>query len=444
MKKIILGFTTVAAIAAPIAAVVACGDDGTYNGPVVMKEYLKANTGAKEIRVLGHKQELSQQFGWENIGGAQDYMATLLTRLTTQGQEPVLFNVENAASLKKVDGHVEDIANGSYNSTTQPELVKLKASLLALTNKNSHTTLGGNSLPAWLENFGLIYNKDKMTAAGITFESIATAGTNGFVETGNTAKLDQKKLNKAGLDKLFVYLKAHKNTAHVETVMRYPGKSGSEWVFLSHLLGASVGYASNAAPTTVPSFQTGIDMLKNFVGLSGGGTQVASRTADQQVGEFAAGKSFMIQQGSWMESSILNTNPGIHLGMLPLVFGTDLKSAMTTSQWWVINSGATPEEKEQAAKMLNYLYFTKIGQQMMATAGIVPSADLKDGVIAKNKVEDAAKIYATTYESAHTQFPQFFNNSNPALSNAYRALVRGGQDSVFIAAANTAWAKTKK
>ena len=166
---------------------------------------------------------------------------------------------------------------------------------------------------------------------------------------------------------------------------------------------------------------------------------------DFQVGKFAAGKSFMIQQGSWNETAILNVNPSIHLGMLPLVFDTNVKASMTISQWWIINAKASAPKKEEAAKLLNYLYFTKKGQQLMGTAGIVPSSSMIKGVTVKNKIENAASIYTTKYESAHTQFPKFFNNANADLTDAFRTSITAGSsgDDAFIAALVKAWNQTK-
>ena len=438
MKKYLLGLTIIPAIALPVAAMFVKGDAGIYNGPVVMEQYKAKNTNVGELKILGHKQELAQQFGWENIGGSQDYMATLTTRLGIPKQMPTLYNVENASSLKKIDAYVEKISTKTY--AEKSELNKLKSNM----EKIKNSKLGGNALPAWMENFGLIYNKDKMKAAGIQF--VNTNITNGFNKMNQ--KLNSKKLTKTGLLSLLDYLNTKKSKAGVDTVMRYPGRSGSEWPFLSHLLGASVGYKNSSEPagyslTSVPNFDSGVEMLHKFIEMSGGGVAVSSRAVDYQVGEFAAGRSFMIQQGSWMEGNIFETNPNIKLGMLPLVFGSENQTAMTTSQWWAINSQSSGAEKEAAAKFLNYLYFEKDGQQFMGTAGVMVNLQLEPGVTIKNKVEDAAKIYGKSYESAHTKFPGHFNSGNSDLADAYRELVKNGKsgDAVFKLALIKAWNK---
>lgn len=271
---------------------------------------------------------------FETAGGGTDYGAMLKSKLAS-GDMPDIFNNGGNVELESWKEHLEDLSDQPWAANVSD---------LAKQPMTSGGKLYGQ--PMGLEGYGFLYNKDLFAKAGITKLPA------NFTELSDAAK----KLKAAGIT---------------------PFANGyQEWWILG-IHNANIPFANQPDPIKfVDDLKasktkiTGNAVFKDWVKLLDLTTKYSNKnplTTDYntEVTMFANGEAAMTQQGNWTQVQILQTNPNIKMGILPMPISDSApgvgKIYVGVSNNWVIynKSKVKPEAKE----FLNWLVTSDVGQK---------------------------------------------------------------------------------
>ncbi|OKP67874.1 ABC transporter substrate-binding protein [Paenibacillus helianthi] len=289
---------------------------------------------AEQLNALAeqYEKETGVKVEVETHGGGEDYGALLKAEIAS-GSEPEIFNNGGYTALVPYMDRATDLSNEPWAANLIP------------TSKTPATVDGKlYGMPMNVEGYGLIYNKDLFTKAGITEEP----------KTLPQLKDAVAKLKAAGIT---------------------PFEATNEWWSMGiHLV--NVGLAHQPDPKKfIEDVKAGKATIKgnpvfeqwlNLVDVIFDNAQDNKMTTDYatQVAEFASGKAAMMLQGNWTQGDIDKINPAMNLGLLPLPIsdkeGTILVGVPNN---YVVNSkSAHPEE---AKAFLNWLVTSETGKKYL-------------------------------------------------------------------------------
>lgn len=193
--------------------------------------------------------------------------------------------------------------------------------------------------PLAFEGYGFIYNKDLFAKAGI--DKLPTTLTE--------LKQANEKLKAAGISS---YSEGYK----------------SFWILGQHLFNLPFAYEADS-PAAIEKLTKGemkIADLKNMTGFFdvldmtvkyGKGAESIGLSYDNQVADFASGKTAMMQQGVWAIDSITKINPNMNMGMFAIPLNDnaeDTKLPVGVSTYYSINKDS--KHIEESKKFLNWLH----------------------------------------------------------------------------------------
>ncbi|MCA1030932.1 ABC transporter substrate-binding protein [Bacillus timonensis] len=274
------------------------------------------------------------KFNVQTVGGGADYGAALKTQFAS-GNEPDIFNNGGFAEAQTWLEKLEDLSD-------QPWVEHVYE------NAKAPMTVDGKiyGQPLNLEGYGFIYNKDLFKQAGIE----------GTPKTIDELKAAAKKLQDAGITPFSVGY-------------------GEWWVLGIHL--ANIPFAQQADPDAFIKglsdgsesivgnkvFEEWMDLLD--VTIEYGNKNPLTTDYNTQVTQFAAGETAMMQQGNWTHNMIMEINPEINIGFLPIPVNNDAdamdKLAVGVPNNWVVNKNSA--DKEAAKDFLNWMVMSDIGQK---------------------------------------------------------------------------------
>lgn len=193
--------------------------------------------------------------------------------------------------------------------------------------------------PLAVEGYGFIYNKDMFAQAGI--EKLPTTLTE--------LKEVNEKLKAAG-------------------ILSYSEGYNSFWVLGQHLFNLPFAYEPDSEGMIEKMYkgEAQIADLKNLDGFFdvldmtvdyGKGTDTIGLNYDNQVSDFASGKTAMIQQGVWAIDSITKINPDMNLGMFAIPLNDnpeDTKMPVGVSTYYSINKDS--KVIDESKKFLTWLH----------------------------------------------------------------------------------------
>ena len=283
----------------------------------------------------------------EVVGGGVDYSPVLASRARTNSL-PDIFMIsgsgdyalyreflDDLADMDVVDHMLPGVAAGSYY---EGELM---------------------GLPVSIEGYGYIYNKDLFSEAGID----AVPRTYDELESAVSA------LQSAG-------------------ITPFSSGYGTWWVMSNHQF--NVPFAMQDDP--MQFFQELKDGTESMVGnehfenlqrlidlvAANTGTPPLTEDHRMQVSLFASEEVAMIQQGNWKEAAILDANPDMDMGLVPLAIGDDPATSGSIPvgiPWFWVVTDYSPE-KEEARTFLNWLNNESAGQQQLVTTlNSIPAYD---------------------------------------------------------------------
>jgi raffinose/stachyose/melibiose transport system substrate-binding protein len=314
----------------------------------------------------------------EVVGGGVDWRPVLASRART-GNLPDIFMIPGSGDYIVYEEFLDDLSDMDVVDHMLPGVA-------------AAAYYEGNliGLPVSIEGYGYIYNRDLFAQAGIdevpqTFSELSDA-------------VDA--LNAAGIT---------------------PFCSGYNtwWVMANHQF--NVPFAVQDDPQGfIDGLNNGtasmvgnedFENLQQLIDLVASNTQNPPLTEDHlmQVSLFAAEEVAMIQQGNWKEAAILDANPDIDMGLVPLAIGEDASkygSVPVGIPWfWVVP--ADSEENEEARMFLNWLNNEPAGQeQLVTTLNSIPAYDHFDAEFAGGISADVL-AYSQRGESIPWMFPQW-------------------------------------
>lgn len=233
------------------------------------------------------------------------------------GNEPDIFTVRAFTDLADWSFRLVDLSDEPWMSKVFPAAAE-------------GMTMNGKKLgfPIAYEGYGFIYNKDLFKKAGI--ERVP--------DTLTELKRVNEKLKTSGI--------ASYNEAY-----------NVWWVMGQHLFNLPFAYESDpldriqsinrgeskvADLTRINGFFDVLDMTLKY-GSGGKGAEALGVTYDNQVSDFATGRTAMMQQGVWTIDPIMKINPGIQIGMFAIPLSDnpeETKMPVGVPGYYVINKNS--------------------------------------------------------------------------------------------------------
>ncbi|KWX76067.1 ABC transporter substrate-binding protein [Paenibacillus jilunlii] len=289
---------------------------------------------AEQLNTLAeeYEKETGVKVEVETHGGGEDYGALLKAELAS-GSEPEIFNNGGYTALVPYMDRATDLSNEPWVANLIP-------------TAKAPATVDGKlyGMPMNVEGYGLIYNKDLFTKAGITEEP----------KTLSQLKDAVAKLKAADIT---------------------PFEATNEWWSMGmHLV--NVGLAHQPDPKKfIEELKAGTQTFKgnavfkqwlDLVDVIFDNAQDNKMTTDYatQIADFASGKAAMMMQGNWTQGDIDKIDPDLNLGLLPLPISDEEGTILVgVPNNYIVNSkSAHPEE---AKAFLNWLVSSETGQKYL-------------------------------------------------------------------------------
>lgn len=250
-------------------------------------------------------------------------------------------------------------------------------------------------LPTSIEGYGYIYNRDLFAQAGVS-----------------------------EVPRTFSELEAAADTLSSAGITPFVSGYGTWWVIANHQL--NVPFASqddpqgfidalNAGTATMAGNEYFQD-LQQLVDLVVANTMGDPLSQDHlmQVSLLASEDAAMIQQGNWKEAAILDANPEIDMGLVPLAITEDAERSGRIPvgiPWYFVVTEDSPVNAE-ARTFLNWLLNEPAGQEELATTlNSIPAYDHFDVDFAGGISSDvlAYSLEGRTMPWMFGRWPQGFN-----------------------------------
>lgn len=271
----------------------------------------------------------------ETIGGSADWQTILKSRFAAD-EGPDVFNIEGPAQYDLWSENIADLSG-------QPFTEEAVASALEPLNVDGSQY----GAPVNFEGYGYIYNKDIFAEAGI--DAVPTT----FSELADVAQ----QLEDAGY------------TA-------FATGYGTWWVIGLHMLNVAFAQQENPAEFMEDLTNGNASMAENeifqdlqqLVDLTvqyGEGNPLAT-DHNQQVQMLANGDVAMIQQGVWKEVALLEANPDLNIGLIPLLINNDpqMNRVPVGVPWYfVVNAQSSEAQQEAAKEFINFMMISDTGQR---------------------------------------------------------------------------------
>ena len=326
----------------------------------------------------------------------KDYDTTLIARFAS-GDAPDIFSTKSFTDIRDWANRLADLSNEPWMSDVSPSAVQ-------------GMTVDGRRLgfPMSFEGYGFIYNKDLFAKAGI----------DRVPQTITELRQANEKLKESGIRS---YSEGYKEW----------------WILGQHLFNLPFAYEKNPFSTInelnrgettiadlahINGFFDVLDMTMEY----GQGANSISVSYEDQVSDFANGKTAMMQQGVWTIESIRSINPNIRMGMFAIPLSDDpseTKLPVGVPGYYVLNKNS--KHLQESKDFLNWLH--QNGQRYLVDSfkSIPAFTDLKT-------TEDLGPLAADLHDYvvrdqtipwAHALWP---SGSNQEFAKPLQAYVGGG------------------
>lgn len=339
-KKMASIFATSILLATAVTGCAGGGENNTNNAGQTQNETGGGGGDKVTLKLMQFKVEITDQVQ----AMAKDYMAehpnvnieaqvttdyeTLLKTRFSSGDEPDIFAAKAYTDIADWSERLADLSGEPWIDKVAP------AAVPGMTVNDQK--LG---FPFAFEGYGFIYNKDLFAKAGI----------DNVPKTLSELKEVNEKLKAAGISS---FSEGYKEW----------------WILGQHLF--NLPFAYDPTPeATVEKINKGEMKVADLVHMNGffdvldstlqygKGPESVGISYDQQVSDFASGKSAMMQQGVWTINSILKINPDMKMGMfaIPLTDNPDeTKLPVGVPGYYVVNKNS--KHVDEAKKFLNWLH----------------------------------------------------------------------------------------
>ncbi|GLB58632.1 ABC transporter substrate-binding protein [Cytobacillus sp. NCCP-133] len=354
---LLLSLVLMAGIVAGCSSSSSSGDEKPQDDSKNEGEAVTLNLFQFKVEIAEQLQEMIAEFEKEHpnikvkletVGGGADYGAALKAKFAS-GEQPDIFNNGGFKELELWKEHLADLSNEPWAKHVLP------------IGKVPMTDTDGKlyGMPVNLEGYGFIYNKDLFEEAGIT-------------EPPNTIS----------------QLKDAAEKLKDKGITPFSAGYGEWWVIGQHLL--NIPFAQQEDPVAFieglysgSEKITGNDKFKEFkevldTEINFGNENPLTTDYNTQVTQFASGKTAMLQQGNWTENMILEINPEINMGFLPIPMTDDEAAAdrlpVGVPNNWVLNKNS--EHLEEAKVFLDWMVSSETGKRYITEEfAFIPAFD---------------------------------------------------------------------
>lgn len=324
-----------------------CADSNTKGNNNGEEE---GNTGgAKKITILQSKVEITEELEAlaleyteetgvevEIWGRPKDgYFQELQVRLNSN-RGPSIFSPGSQLEAERLKSYIYDMSDEPYVADIAPNM-ELKV---------DDKVVG---VPYGVEGFGLIYNKDLIDEKDISDYA-------SFVET--LKKFDGTDVSGLNLADGTYFLIGH--------LSNYPfSLQEDNLAFIDQL---NAGEVTMAETEEFKAFGQLFEDLRAYT------PNPAGISYDEQMGNFATGKTAMVHQGNWAYSMFADYDLDFEMGMLPLPFMDNDKLAVGVGSYWSINGTKDEAEIKAASDFLDWMFTSETGQKyIVEDFGFVPA-----------------------------------------------------------------------
>lgn len=330
-------FTVFAAL---ILLLAACGGNQTDEAAGGSEGETSEESSGQKITIFQSKVEISEQLEalakeyteetgvevevWGTTG--DDYFQQLQIHLNSDSG-PSIFTLDGPYQAQQLQSYLADLGDAEFVPNIAP---------------NMELTLDGKlvGLPYGVEGFGIVYNKDLVSPEDVKdYDS--------FVAT--LQRLKDEGINPFGLSQEAYFLIGH--------ISNYPFSVQEDNVeFIKQLEAGEVTMADT------PEFQ---EFGKFMEAIREYAVNPLDVTYDEEVGDFATGKSAMIHQGNWAWGLLADyeAEMDFEVGMMPFPLAGNDKLAVGVGAFWAVNGTKNQAEIDAAIDFLNWLVSSETGQR---------------------------------------------------------------------------------
>jgi len=288
------------------------------------------------------------------FGGETPY-APSLQSLLNSGTEPELYAFEGKAGFEdaKRSGRLTDLSNEPW----------VKDTGVAYRDPADNKVVG---FPVAIEGWGLGYNKELLAKAGVDPKTM---------------------VNIAGIRAAFQKIDSMKAQLGIDAVVSMVAGPGMTWVTGLHGFNAylALGLPYNNSSRYIDMVlrgQVDNDRLTKYAEYYNMLFRYANRNTlltggyDQQIGDFAVGKTVFLHQGNWTDPTFAELGVKFEMGYAPHAFLDETTDGIFVGapSWYLVNAKASPAGIEEAKKFLIAMSSTPEGHDYMVNkAGMVPA-----------------------------------------------------------------------
>jgi raffinose/stachyose/melibiose transport system substrate-binding protein len=329
----------------------------------------KKNTagGGNEITVISNKIEIDEalkgyaavyqkqtgvKVNIKSFGGETPY-APNLAAMFNSGTEPEIFVIEGKAGYEdaKRSGRISDLSAEPW----------VKDTSVAYIDPADGNVIG---FPVAVEGWGLGYNKALLAKAGIDPKTL---------------------VNVAAIKAAFEKIESQKSQLGIEAVVSMVAGPGMTWVTGLHGFNAylTLGLPYNDSTKYIDMLLKGeVDSARltkyaeyyNLLFKYANKNTLLTGGYDQQLGDYAVGKTVFIHQGNWTDPTFKDLGITFEMGYVPHAFLDENTDGIFVGapSWYLVN----PKSKNaaEAKKFLAAMASTPEGQDYMVNkAGMVPA-----------------------------------------------------------------------
>ena len=361
MKKMISrrNFLKVAGASAAALGLAACGGSSSSTAASTASSTAAsaAPAAAGKVYYLNFKPEQDQD--WQDLAAeytketgvpvtvvtaaSGQYETTLMSEME-KSEAPTLFQVNGPVGLANWKDYCLDLSDSQLYG-------ELTSDSFALKDGDAVT-----SIAYVIETYGIIYNKELLTAAGYTQDDIK-----GFDDLKKVADDIQARKAELGVDGAFTSA----------------GMDGSsDWRFKTHLANLPIyyEYKADGIGSTDAIKGTYLDNYKKIWDLyitdsTCDPKLLASKTGNDAVAEFVGKKAVFYQNGTWAYNDVKDLGDD-NLGMLPIYIGVGDEAnqglCTGTENYWCVNKEASAEDIQATLDFMYWCVTSEEGTTAMA------------------------------------------------------------------------------
>lgn len=317
--------------------------------------YASEDAAAGKVYYLNFKPEADEQ--WQALAEAYteetgvpvtvltaasgEYEKTLKSEMA-KTDAPTLFQVNGPIGLESWKDYCYDLTDAAIMSELTDESFALK---------DGDKTAG---IAYVIENYGIIYNKALLEAAGYSAEDITNFDSFKKVVEDITARKDElgfSAFTSAGMD------------------------GSSDWRFKTHLANLPIYYEYKAdgidktdaiKGTYLDNYRQIWDLYINNATCEP--SMLSTKTADDATAEFVTEEAVFYQNGTWEFNNIIDVGEE-NLGILPIYIGAEGEEnqgvCTGTENYWCVNAKASEEDIQATLDFMNWCVTSEAGVQSM-------------------------------------------------------------------------------